>query len=71
LPSADYNFSTWDQKWLEVNFTPALKTALPWVFLSENVVVARSLVEYITSLKVTGMSFENIAKARNKAVANK
>lgn len=71
VTSADYTFSTWDKAWLEVNFKPALLTALPWVFLPGNVVVSRSLMENITSLRVNGMSFESIAKTRNKSLANK
>jgi hypothetical protein len=68
---ADYTFSTWDKKWLDLNFKPALYTALPWVFLPGNVVVSRGLLENIISLRVNGMSFEAIAKTRNKTLANK
>jgi hypothetical protein len=71
VTSADYTFSTWDKTWLQVNFKPALLTALPWVFLPGNVVVSRSLMENITSLRVNGMSFESIAKTRNRSLANK
>lgn len=68
---ADYTFSTWDQVWLEKNFKASLLTALPWVFLPHNVVVAKTLMEEICRLRSQGISFDVIASTRNERLSNR
>lgn len=70
LFAAAHSFSTFDETWLDLNFKPALFTALPWVFLPGDVMVSRSLLENIIPQRVNGMSFEAICKNRNKILAN-
>ena len=68
---ADLTISTWDQEWLEVNFKPALFVAMPWLFLSNNVVVDKGLAQEVVTLRSQGLSFEVIAATRNERIANR
>jgi hypothetical protein len=67
----DCKFGTWDTEWLDLNFKPSLLVALPWVFLPGHVVVSKSLVHEVNTLRSQGISFDLIAATLNERVANR
>lgn len=68
---ADYTFGTWDRAFLEVNFHPVLFDLLPYVWLGEGICMSRELVQHIIQCRSQGVSFEQIARVRNEAVASR
>jgi hypothetical protein len=71
LLPADYTFSTWNVKWMELNFSPALFEALPWTLLPGKSIMDRSLVNHIVRMRSQGLSFEVISSSRNEEVASR
>eukprot|EP00775_Hariotina_reticulata_P012129 gene12129-12267_t len=67
----DYTFSTWNVKWMELNFSPALFEAMPWILLPGNSIADRSLVNHIVRMRSQGLSFEVISSSRNEEVASR
>ncbi len=68
---ADFNFSTNEPAFLQVNFSPAYMTRLPWEILTEKSGITRELSDEIRYWRTKGASFRQIANRRNEAVASR